>query len=150
MIEFADRTLRQSRGYYDETKKLMEEDGNLSEWMLRTSAFVSGPLASATYTLHFWKNGRVTIYETDRPMQMDLVDEDLRELSQWCQRAGWKELGVNDRLLIDRHAYEFWRRSFIAGLIVSEKLQHHEEEEMERLSKAYIKEKGKEEEDNAT
>ena len=147
MIEFTDTTLRQSRGYFDETKKLVDADGWNKEWMLRSTVFVSTQFVSATYILHFWKNGRITIYETDRPMQMDSVDEDLRELSQWCQKAGWQELSVDDRLLTDRHAYEFWRRSFIAGLVVSEKLQQHEEEEMERLSKAYLKEK---EEDDDT
>lgn len=146
MIEFTDITLRQARGYFNETKKLMEEDSPVANWMLRSSAFVSTSFVSATYTLHFWKNGRIVIHETDRPMKMDSLDEDLRELSQWSQKAGWRELSVSDRLLVDRSAYEFWRRSFIAGLIVSEKLQQHEEEEMERLSKAYLKEK-KEEDD---
>lgn len=148
MIEFADITLRQSRGYYKETKAFMEEDGLLPDWMLRSTVLVSTPFVAANYILHFWKDGRVVIYETDRPMLIDSLDEDLRELSQWCQKAGWKELGVNDRLLVDRQAYEFWRRTFIAGLIVSEKLQQHEEEEMERLSQAYLKEK--EEDENAT
>ncbi len=147
MIEFTDTTLRQSRGYFEETKKLMEEDGPISEWMLRSSAFVSTPFAATTYILHFWKNGQVVIHETDRPMQVDSVDEDLRELSEWCRKAGWEGLVVGDRLLVDRHAYEFWRRSFIAGLVASQKLQQHEEEEMERLSKAYLKEK---EDDDAT
>ena len=148
MIEFTDTTLRESRGYFKETTKFMDEDGPVSEWMLRSAVYVSTLFSAATYALHFWKNGQVVIHETDRPMQMDSIDEDLRELSQWCQKAGWKELCVDDRLLIDRHAYEFWRRSFIAGLVVSEKLQQHEEEEMARLSKAYLKEK--EEEDNDT
>ncbi len=147
MIEFTDATLLTTRGYFDETKALMEGDGPVSEWMLRSSAFVSTPFTAATYMLHFWKNGQVVIHETDRPMQIGSVDDDLRELSQWCQRAGWKGLAVADRLLIDRHAYEFWRRSFIAGLVVSEKLQEHEEDEMKRLSQAYLKEKEEEEED---
>ncbi len=146
MIEFTDTTLLQSRGYYEETKKLMEEDGPFSEWMLRSSAFVSSPLAAASYILHFWKNGRVVIHETDRPMQIDSLDEDLRELSQWCKDAGWKELSVSDKLLIDRQTCEFWRRAFIAGLIVNEKLQQYEDEEMKRLSQAYLIEK-KEDED---
>lgn len=141
MIEFTDMTLLESRGYYQETKKLMEEDGPISEWMLRSSAFVSTPLAASSYILHFWKNGRIVIHETDRLMQVDSLDEDLRELSQWCKDAGWKELDVHDRLLIDRQACEFWRRAFIAGLIVNEKLQQYEDEEMKRLSQAYIREK---------
>lgn len=140
MIEFSDSTLCEARGYFAETKKLMEEDGILPEWMLRSSIFVSTVFASATYTLHFWKNGRVTIHETDRPIQLGSSDEDLRELSQWCKKAGWKELSVSDRLLVDRNAYAFWQRAFIAGLVVSEQLQQHEEEEMARLSKAYLNE----------
>lgn len=148
MIEFTDATLRQSLGYYEDTKKLMEEDGEVSEWMLRSSTFVSTPMSSAIYTLHFWKNGRVVIHDTDRPMQMDSLDEDLRELSQWCQKSGWEALDVNDRLLVDRHAYEFWRRMFIAGLIHNKKLQQHEDDEMKRLSQAYLQEKKEDENDS--
>lgn len=151
MIEFTDMTLCESHGYYKETKKLMEEDGPISEWMLHSSAFVTAPMSAFSYILHFWKDGRVVIHETDRPMRVDSLDEDLRELSQWCRDAGWKELSVSDRLLItDRQAYEFWRRAFIAGLIVSEKLQQHEEEEMKRLSQAYLIEKEREEDENGT
>lgn len=144
MIEFTDGTLRESRGYYKETKELMEEDGSLVEWMLRSSVFVTTAVAAAGYILHFWKDGRVVIYETDRLMQINSLDEELRELSQWCEDAGWKKLDVSDRLLVDRQAYEFWRRAFIAGLIINEKLQQHEDEEMKRLSQAYLKEKAEE------
>ena len=147
MIEFTDATLLQSKGYYEETKKLMEEDGPISEWMLRSSVFVTAPMSAFSYILHFWKDGRVVIHETDRPMQIGSLDEDLRELSQWCKDAGWKELDVSDKLLVDRQAYEFWRRAFIAGLIVNEKLQQHEEEEMKRLSQAYLIEKKEDEND---
>lgn len=147
MIEFTDITLRQSKGYYKETKKLMEEDGP-TDWMLCTSAFVSTQFIAATYMLHFWKNGHVVIHDTDRPMKADTLDEDLRELSQWCRNAGWKHLDVSDRLLEDRHSYEFWLRSFIAGMVVNDTLQQHEDEENVRLSKAYIIEK--EEDENAT
>lgn len=148
MIEFTDITMRQSQGFYAETTKLMEEDGPIGEWMLRTEAFVTTQFISANYILHFWKDGRVDIFETDRPMRMDSFDEDLRQLSQWCKDAGWQDLSVNDRLLADRQAYEFWKRCFIAGLVVSEKLKKHEEEELDRLSQAYIKET--KDEENAT
>lgn len=148
MIEFADSTLRETGGFYDEVVKLMKEEGEPSEWMLRSSAFVSNELVAQSYILHFWADGRVVIYETDRSMKLDSIDEELRELSQWCRDAGWKYLGVNDRLLNDRHALEFWKRAHIAGLVVNETLQQYEDEELIRLSKAYLKEK--EEEAHAT
>jgi len=143
MIEFTDITLRQTKGHYNETKILMEEDRLVSKWMIRSGVFVSSVMFSASYTLHFWNNRDVVIFDTDRSMIINSFDDDLRELSLWCQKAGWKHLGVNDRLLVDRHTYEFWKRSYVSGLIVNEKLKQHEDAEMDRLSKAYLTEEAK-------
>ena len=72
----------------------------------------------------------------------DVSDDDLRELAQWCKVNGWKELQVDDRLLTNRIALEYWKRIFIAGLVKSATLQKYEDQEMQRLMKAqYIEEK---------
>lgn len=146
MIELTDITLRETQGNFSATARLMEDDVPGQDWMLRSNAYISNQLAAATYTLHFWKNGRVVISGTDRPMTLESSDEDLRELSEWCRKTGWKELSVDDMLLADRQRYEFWRRAFIAGMIASDVLQKHEDEEIERLSQAQLKES---EEENA-
>jgi len=146
MIEIADITLREAKGNFADTSKLMDEDVPGLDWMLRSQVFVVNQLAAANYVLHFWKNGRVVISGTDRPMKLESSDEDLRELSEWCRNSGWKELSVDERLLADRHHYEFWHRAFIAGMIASDILDKHEKEEIERLSNAQIRES---EEDDA-
>ena len=144
MIELTDITLREAQGNFVAASLLMEGDVPDKDWMLRSQAFVSNPLANASYMLHFWKNGRVVISGTDRPMTLESSDEDLRELSEWCRNSGWKELSVDSRLLADRHNYEFWYRAYIAGMIVNDVLQKDEDAEMERLSKAQLKESEKE------
>ncbi len=133
MIELTDRTLREAKGDFDHVVRIMKEETSGQNWMLRTDAFVTCEFIAAKYTLHFWKNGNVIIYETDRPMRMDVSDDDLRELSYWCKVNKWKELQISDRLLVDRIAFEYWKRAFIAGLVKNDALQEYEDQEMKRL-----------------
>jgi hypothetical protein len=136
MIEFTDFTLREGNGDYQEVARLMSEDTFGQDWMLRSEAFISTPFIASKFVLHLWKNGNVVIQNTDRPLRIDIADDDLRELSQWCEVNGWKELQVDKRLLDDRVGFECWHRAFIAGIIKSDTLQKKEDEEMERLMKA--------------
>jgi len=137
MIELTDRTLREAKGDFDHVTRIMDED-TTQDWMLRTDVFITCPFIAAKYILHFWKNGNVVIHETDHPMRMDVSDDDLRELVRWCEVNGWKELQVDDRLLVDRIALEFWKRIFMAGLVKSATLQGYEDQEMKRLMQAQI------------
>ncbi len=135
LIEVTDTTIRQAKGSREIVNKLMTEDIGNNDWMLRSSAFITTPLAAANYILHFWKNGDAVIHETDRPMRMESSDDDLRELSLWARHHGWT-LRVDSRLLQERIALEYWNRAFVAGLILSDILKKQEEEEMARLVKS--------------
>lgn len=136
MIELTDSTIREANGDFKEVSRLMKQDSWAEDWMLRSDVFIATPFIASKFILHFWKNGNVVIWDTDRPVRMDISDEDLRELVNWCKVNGWKELQVDDRLIGDRVAIEYWNRAFIAGLIHSETLKKREEDEMERLMKA--------------
>ncbi|MHA2279348.1 MAG: hypothetical protein ACXAC5_00445 [Promethearchaeota archaeon] len=103
---------------------------------MRSEAFVTTPFVASRLLLHFWRNGNVVIHGIDRPLRMDIADDDLRELSRWCKVNSWKELRVDDRLLDDRIGLEFWHRAFIAGIIKNDILQKKEDDEMERLMKS--------------
>jgi len=136
MIELTDITIREANGDFKEVNRLMAEDSFGQDWMLRTDAYITNEFIASRFTLHMWNNGNVVIWDTDRPVRMDISDEDLRELVNWCKVNGWKELQVDDRLLGDRVALEYWNRSFIAGLVHSDTLKKREDDEMERLMKA--------------
>jgi len=135
MIELSDMTLREANGDYHEVHQLMSEDTFGQDWMLRSNVFVATQFIASQYVLHFWKNGNVVIHSTDRPIRMDVSDDDLRELSDWCKINNWRKLRIDDRLLDDRVAQEYWYRAFIAGLVASTSLQKREDEEMKRLMK---------------
>ncbi len=149
MIELTDMTLLEGKGNYEDISKIMCSSGP-NEWMLRTNAFISAPTCAFMYTLHFWHNGEVSIYEAERPVEQGSVDDDIRELSEWCRLNGWKKLTINSRLLIDRKAHDFWHRMFLAGLIESDMLSKKESQEMERLAKAQVREQEDEEKENAS
>lgn len=139
MIEFSDLTLRdrQAKGNYDATVQLMKLDGAGRTWMLRTEAIITLPSVAFRFLLHFWSDGNVTIIETDHPPIIDVPDDDIRYLSEWCIQNGWKQLAVQDGLLNDPRGFDFWMRLYRAGIITNSLLRTHEAEETERFQKAY-------------
>lgn len=141
MIEFSDNTIREADGHFNTVSKLMKESSSGQSWMLRSKAFITTDFSAFTYILHFWNNGSIMIYDTDKPLRMDAVsDEDLRELSTWGQYKGWKQIEVSDRLLTSGASVEYWTRAFIAGLVTSKLLEQNEQGVMERLMKSVEKE----------
>jgi hypothetical protein len=137
LIEFSDNTIREANGYFDAISKLMEESGPAKTWMLRSKAFITTDFTAYTYILHLWNTGSIMIYETDKPLIMDAAsDEDLRELSLWCQCKGWKQIEVSDRLLNSSGAVAYWTKAFIAGLVTSKLLEQNEQGVMDRLIKS--------------
>ncbi len=148
MVEVTDMTLLESEGEYETACKLM--GGKKNTWMIQTKAFVSTPFISAQFLLNFWNDGRVVIFETDHPAVLGQSDSDLQELSVWCKTNGWKCLNVDDRLLANRHGFAYWERMYLSGIIENEQLKKKSYEEMERLEKAYLKEKEEEKNFDAT
>lgn len=133
MIQFTDMTLADSKGSYLTTCELMQEDVGGSDWMLDTKCHISTRFISAMYILHLWKNGKVVIWQTDRPIDMGAPDSDLLELSEWVRESGWKKLCVDDRLIVVPQEFEFWQRMYLRGLVENDELKEHEEEEVRRL-----------------
>ncbi len=145
MIEFADRTLFETDGSYDAVTKLMEEDGGF-EWMLRSVALVDAKMVMARYILHFWWDGRVVIMETDHPPVLEVPEDDIIALKDWCVEKGWK-LEIHKDLAEPPSGFEFWLRLFRAGIVHSEVLATHEKDEISRFQKAFSKSQEEEEED---
>ena len=139
MIELSDLTLRDpnAKGSYPLTCQLMATDGAGSTWMLRTEAVVSTPIVTARFLLHFWADGRVVIMDTEHPPIIDVPDDDIRQLNEWCLQNSWKQLSVQDSLLGDPRSFDFWMRLYRAGIVNSPLLVAHETEETERFQKAY-------------
>ena len=148
MVELTDATLNESHGNYNVTCELMQDDG-VDEWMLRSNAIVTGRGLSFGYILHFWHDGQVYIKETQHPPVMEVPDFDIRELHEWVVRNGWKSLVVDNRLTDDPRGFDFWLRMYRSGLVESEMLRSHENEEIRRLTEATIKERELEGEEDA-
>lgn len=134
MIEFSDITLVETRGFYRQVADLMR---GTPEWMLRSDCIVHSESIVSRFILHFWHNKQVFIMEMDRPPQVDVPEDDLRELSEWCGLAGWDKPRVHKDLLEDPQSYQFWLRQYRTGLVNSEILEKNEQEEIERFREAY-------------
>lgn len=114
----------------------MKEDVGDRDWMIDSIAHVNIEHKIVfIYSLHFWKSGKVDIFDTDRPNTIDVPEYDLRELKNWCTINNWKYLHVNDRLLVDPRGFEFWSRMYRCGLVQNDQLKQFDESEMIRLSK---------------
>ena len=138
MVELTDLTLIESEGNYKTTVALMGEGS--SDWMLRSEALVSvGPLAF-NYLIHFWHDRTACIMETNHPPVLEVPDYDIRELYEWCKDNGWN-LSLHKSFLDDQRQFEFWMRIFRTGLVDSEDLRKHEQEEIDRLTAAMKSEK---------
>ena len=138
MIFFSDITLNESKGDFSTIVPIM----GMPKWMIRTEATIASEdqfgnaSIAATYILHLWHDGKVSIMNTDRPLLIDNVpDDDLRELNQWCKNGGWKELSISGDLLGDPQGYDFWMRQYRAGIIQSDVLKKYDEAEMNRLQR---------------
>ena len=144
MITFSDRTIREAFGNYKLTKQIVESEGP-AKWMLETSAVIASKYVVSENLLHFWHDGKVVLIRTTHPMIADVPDDDLRELSEWCEKNGWKKLTVDNDLLEDPQQFGFWQRAYFAGIITSEYLSEYEKIETQRMKEAYEREQEEEE-----
>lgn len=138
MIEFSDRTLRQSDEFDKVSELMVGEGSDKIGWMLRSEVLVDTNSVMARYLIHFWSDGRAVIMETDHPPIMDVPEDDIIALRDWSESKGWK-LCLHKDLLDDPTAFNFWLRLFRAGVVHSEVLDTHEKEEIERFQKAFDK-----------
>ena len=136
MIDFSDITMVEGRGIFSEICQIMLKDGD-ADWMLRTDAVVSTKAVITKFILHLWSNGEIFIVDTERPTIIDVPEDDIRELSEWCVAAGWTRLCVHTDLLDDPQAYVFWLRQYRTGIVQSDVLAEAEVEEIKRFDKAY-------------
>jgi hypothetical protein len=143
VIDFSDRTIREAFGNYEMVKQIVESEGPPT-WMLESVAVVSTTFVVSENLLHLWNNGEVHLIKTTHPMTVDTPDDDIRELSEWCDKNGWKKLTVDNDLLEDPIQFGFWQRSYYAGLINSEYLSEYEKKEMERMKEAFDREQEQE------
>jgi hypothetical protein len=143
LISFSDRTIKEAFGNYKLVKQIVESEGP-STWMLETMVVVANNFVVSENLVHLWHDGKVVLIKTTHPMVADVPDDDLRELSQWCEDNGWKKLTVDKDLLEDPQQFGFWQRAYYAGIITSEYLSEYEKNEMERMKEAYEREQKEE------
>lgn len=132
MIRVTDITLLEAHCSYAQVCEIMNKDA-AHVWMLRTDMTISSGGGHFSYKIHMWNNGDVYINDTNRPLNLDIPDDDLRELSEWCDVNGWNTPIVDRTLLEDTRDFQFWMRMYNAGLVYAPQLKEHEQEEHERF-----------------
>jgi len=133
MIEFSDRTLQETGGYFSRVNELMCSEGP-STWMLETIATVITPNISSEFLLHLWNDKSICIMNTSHPITMGAPDDDLRFLQEWSSLNDWQIPKIHKYLLESPQGFDFWLRIYYIGLIQSEVLQKHEQDDIKRMS----------------
>ena len=130
MIEFTDLTIIEYDGDFEKIALIMKQEG-CKEWMLRSKCVILTPQIVSSYTLHFWQNGDVYIYDTTRPPDQELPTDDLVFLKEWVLEKKWKTLIAHHNFLDDPRWWDFWKHCFRMGLIYN-KIADFEKDEMIR------------------
>lgn len=133
MIDFSDKTMKESYGNFTSVKELMKIDGS-EEWMIETDTMVRNDILSCFYVLHLYNSGEVKIIKTNHPIDLEIPDDDIRELSSWCYKNGWSGLTVHSGLIDDIKDFNFWMRQFRAGNVKGRVFEEYEKSESERFA----------------
>jgi len=133
MIEFSDLTVREGHGNFGLIKELMGH----GSWMLRTQATVCAPKVTSDYLIHLWDTGTAVIKATSRPMNVQIPDDDVRGLSEYLKNHGWEHVEVDHLLLEEPQGFAFWLRMYQTGIVESNVLKQHDENEMKRMQAAF-------------
>jgi hypothetical protein len=127
MIEFTDNTLIEAKGDYNQVTNIMLQEST-PKWMIQTDAVIRTESFISSYVLNFWDNGDIYIFETSRPPDKDLPDDDLVFLRSWVDMNNWKRLLVSNNFLEDPRWFSFWLTYFRSGIIYNEKLKQFEQD----------------------
>jgi hypothetical protein len=69
----------------------------------------------------------------EHPLTLDVPDDDLRGLKEWCVERGWSHLTVPNSSLESQAGFDFWYRMYNAGIIEHEMLVDHDREHTRRF-----------------
>lgn len=106
---------------YSRLVERMLDEKFTKDWMIEDELTVSHQFGDSIFTIHFYQNGKATIYSfhKNRPTGADLMD--LRALVIFLMKSGWKRpcpfSGEVD------YAIEFWKDAWETGLVDSEYLE---------------------------
>lgn len=131
MIEFTDITLNEAGGDYHKVLDIMLKDG-VSKWMIKTDAVIRTDNFVASYVLNLWDNGDIYIFETSRPPDKELPDDDIVFLRTWSEMNNWKRVIVSNNFLEDPRWFNFWLIYLRSGIIYNELLDRYEKDDIGR------------------
>lgn len=144
MIYFTDLTINEAFGNFNRVKELM----NMNTWMIESRVNVVTPEISTNFLIHFWHDGKIVIFSTDRILSYDVPDDDIRELNEWGKINGWGKIFLHKDLTEDQRMFEYWMQFFRAGLVDSEEMQAYDKAQQEFFAKSGFEQEDDEKETN--
>ena len=122
-LSFTDITILETEGYYEETKKLMEEDTFFDcPWAISsdlTMSHISGP---AEFSLDFHCDKKIIIISYEPSIGDVYYNPDISCLSMWAQDRGW-EIPEPIPALVKNDLY-FWKHFWEISIIQSNYLDN--------------------------
>lgn len=128
-ISFTDTTMLEANGEYEEVQRLMEAPQPFIDkitvqlpsrsWVLKSKITIQHALGFCGMVCDFYHDGKV-IVTSFMPSVRDVHTPDMRCLSFWAQKFGWK-VPEPKPSLVDENM-EFWRRQWETYIVNSDYL----------------------------
>jgi hypothetical protein len=125
-LNFSDVTINETDGEKDAVGALMDPDGDLELWLLKTEFGIIGAGNDGFGELEFWQNGDaiLTFYYTNSTTEM--MPSDLLYLNIWVKERGWDFLIDSD---LRAQNMDFWMR--FDGMVADDEVNNYEYDEDE-------------------
>ena len=134
MIEFEDITLVEADGHYDKVVEIMKNDNVTTPWMLRSKVYVHTDSITGVFIVHLWADRRFVIDEIQRPVSVNVPNDDIIEMSEWTREHGWLLPEPANKLLDIPRFFDFWERQYQSGLITCTFIEEREADLIRKLS----------------
>jgi hypothetical protein len=106
-VNFNDVTINETDGILEKVKVLMDPDGDLEIWLLKSNFGIIGSGADCFGEIEFWQNGEAVLMSYVTNYDSEMMPTDLLYLNMWVKERGWD-------LLIDydlrQWNFDFWAR----------------------------------------
>ena len=90
-LNFSDITMVEAEGKFKTVSRLMKEDSVVEhDWCIKTRLTIVSQFGEGNFTLNLFSDGRVFVIAYSPSTDNMYYNPDLRCLSVWCDKNGWK------------------------------------------------------------
>lgn len=106
-VNFDDITIVETDGEFEDVKSLVDPDGDLELWLVKSQFGVIGNDFDCFGQIDFWHTGEAVINVYVTNFDLEIIPSDLLYLNQWLKERGWSVVIDED---LRMYNFDFWGR----------------------------------------